>query len=463
MLQALREQFRAAMKVASDLRAKYGGDLTKFDAEDEKAYSAAIEEASSLRERIELAEREEGLATWGKAPSGTPPVPADPASGLPSYQRVGRVTAFQGTTEERERKAFGFGQWLAATILRNQAAEQWCQRNGIQTRVLTENINTAGGYTVPAQFSNDIIDLRDTFGLARQALRIRQMTSDVLDIPRKSGRVTATWGAEAGTMTAQDSTFDMVKLTTEKLYCYSSFSNELSADSAINIGNDVAQDFARAFAQAEDAACFMGDGTATYGGALGIAGEFAVKGATMANRSGCQVVAAAGGLWSAIVIGDILAMMALLPSYANNPRTAFYCSQTFFMAVFARLASAAGGVTMTEILGGLGREPRFLGYPVRLSPFMPAGLGTVCVGTGTTTAQVLATGLAFGDLSMAGSLGDRGGVSIAQSEHILFASDSIAIRGVERVDINIHDTGNYSATAALRVPGPVVVLSNAAA
>ena len=43
-----------------------------------------------------------------------------------------------------------------------------------------------------------------------------------------------------------------------------------------------------------------------------------------------------------------------------------------------------------------------------------------------------------------------------------FEQDEIVIRGTERFDVVVHDVGNQSATAASRVPGPIVGLITAA-
>jgi hypothetical protein len=43
-----------------------------------------------------------------------------------------------------------------------------------------------------------------------------------------------------------------------------------------------------------------------------------------------------------------------------------------------------------------------------------------------------------------------------------FESDLERDQGTERFDINVHDVGNQSATAALRKAGPVIALLTAA-
>jgi hypothetical protein len=50
-------------------------------------------------------------------------------------------------------------------------------------------------------------------------------------------------------------------------------------------------------------------------------------------------------------------------------------------------------------------------------------------------------------------LGDRRQLTLALSSDYKFAEDQLAIRGTQRVDINIHDVGSSAAA------GPIVALT----
>ena len=105
----------------------------------------------------------------------------------------------------------------------------------------------------------------------------------------------------------------------------------------------------------------------------------------------------------------------------------------------ATLQTAAGGNTVVDLANG--GTPRFLGYPVELVQVMP-----------TTTANSQVACL-FGDLRLGSMLGDRRSLTLALSSDYKFAEDQLAIRGTQRIDINIHDVGS-TATA-----GPIVALT----
>jgi HK97 family phage major capsid protein len=75
----------------------------------------------------------------------------------------------------------------------------------------------------------------------------------------------------------------------------------------------------------------------------------------------------------------------------------------------------------------------------------------------TTTAQTSTTGIIlFGNLSMAAVMGTRRELTIETSNQVAWTTDQIAIKGSQRFDINVHDTGSAS------VAGPVVALATPA-
>ena len=49
---------------------------------------------------------------------------------------------------------------------------------GVDTKSSTENVNTSSGYLVPDEFQNDLIDLREQFGVFRRYAKIVPMASD---------------------------------------------------------------------------------------------------------------------------------------------------------------------------------------------------------------------------------------------------------------------------------------------
>jgi len=274
------------------------------------------------------------------------------------------------------------------------------------------------------------------------------MSGDTLSIPRRTGGLTAYAVNDGDTITQSTKSWDLVQLTAKKIAVLAKYSSELAEDAIINVADDLAGEIAYAFAKFEDQCAFVGDGTSTYVGIVGFGPAFTNLTGTYANIAGAYVMAATGG-WPSAVIADFNNCKGRLPAYAAaDPACCWIMSQQFWSSTAERVALAAGGITTMDIAQG--QPPRFMGYPVKLTPAMPIV---------TATNQVCAL---FGAFHLAAAFGDRRMTTIAVSEHVDFASDQLNIRGTERFDINVHDVGNQSATAASRVAGPVVALMTAA-
>ena len=384
-----------------------------------------------------------------------PPVPGQLARALPRY---GTLRNFVG--DNAAERAHRFGQWILAMRgvsagMSNEGAFKrslsFCNDNGIVvSRAMSEGVNESGGFLVPEEFGNDLIDLREIYGVFRRNAKIVPMASDSRSDPRRTGGLTAYFAGEGDAITASDKSWDRVNLAAEKLTCLARYSNEVNEDAVISMGDDLAGEIAYAFATKEDACGFIGDGTDTYGGMQGVTTKIKGLNGTIANIAGLTVATGTGyaSSYGAIVLTDFEAVVGNLPVYADTARAKWYVHKSFYWNVMARLALAAGGVTGSEIEGS--RTKRFLGYDVEFVQILPK------------TPAVSQVAALLGDLSLAASFGSRRDTTIAVSEHSRFANDQLEIRGTERFDINVHDVGNASATAGLRVAGPIVGLITAA-
>lgn len=357
------------------------------------------------------------------------------------FTRVRKIQNFKGIVDGKtaDYRAYAFGKWFKGFIVGDKDSQRWCHENGIQSKALSEGNNFLGGYLVPPQFSNDIIDLREEYGVARRVARIVPMSADTLTIPRRSGGLTAYFVGEGLSITPSDKTWDQVNLVAKKLACLTYWSSELSEDAIISIGDDLAGEIAYAFSLKEDECYFNGDGTSTYGGIVGIRSKLRNVDNTIANIKGLQV--ASGNNYSEIVLGDFHGVLGRLPLYARTGAV-WIMSTTFSDSVAHKLQTAAGGNTIVDIAsGGL---PRFLGYPVVFSQVMP---------TTEANSQICAL---LGNFRLGTAMGDRRALTLALSTEFKFAEDQLAIRGTDRFDINVHDVGNTTAA------GPIVGLITAA-
>jgi len=441
-IDSLRATFRQTMAEIKSIQARYPDWPNGVAQSDADEYRAKLDAADDLREQIALAEREEGLDNWAQSlpQREVPTAPLEPEERNP-FRLYGSVTAFGGPNAEE--RAYKFGRWVQATVLGDARAEQYCRRNGIQTRAAAEGTNSAGGYLVPEQFLNDLVALREQYGTVRQNAHVIPMTSNTLSWPKRGTAPTVYYPGEGGQITESSPTVDVINLAAKKLATLTYLSSELAEDAAaIAVGNWVAEEIAWRFAYAEDLNFVSGDGTATYGTFVGVKAAMTALNGTLTQAAG--YVAATGNLWSEFTLSDFAKCVGTLPVYAETPRTAWYVSKAFWGGCMLPLALGQGGVSAMDAANGIPRS--FLGYPVRFLQTLPKA-------NADSTLMAI-----FGDLYQAVALGDRREVTIATSEHYRFAYDQIAIRGTERIDIGFKDLGNASATASARVPGSIVGL-----
>ena len=369
-------------------------------------------------------------------PIGGGPVQTFPGNGNYASPKTDHgLKAFKSTED-----AYRSGMWLTASfakdlIVRNQALD-WCTANGMGDAVVkfqAEGINTAGGFLVPNEFSTAIVDLREEFGTFRKNARVMQMSSDHMNIPRRSSGLTAYYVGENSQITESQKGWDSITLTAKKLACLTRLSTELSEDAAINVADDLAREMAYAFATAEDQAGWNGDGTSTYGGITGVKTKFV---AGVDTFVGAVNLTAGHDTIAEVDAPDIAKVMAVLPAYARRGAK-FFMNQACWDGAFQRLIAAAGGnSTMTMD----GKVPlRYLGYPVVIDQTLP--------GSGTIDQTPM---WYFGDLSLAARLGSRRDIRVMVSEDRYMEFDQIGIQATERFDINVHDIGDAS------IAGPIV-------
>ena len=383
------------------------------------------------------------------------PTDADDFRVPANARRYSSLKHFKGAGADE--RAYRFGMFCLGVYGKKQGLD-FCQRQGIalidgggesiSVKTQRESVNTSSGFLVPDEFQNDLIDLREQYGVFRQNTRIVPMASDTRSDPRRLAGVTAYFVGESAAATLSDKTWDRVRLTAKKLMVLTKYSNELNEDAVLNIGDDLAGEIAYAFALKEDQCGFLGDGTSAYGGIVGVTTALRNVDATIANIAGLVVASGSGyaGSYGSITLSDFNKVVALLPEYADVPGYAkWYCSKFFWGSVMQRLATAAGGNRVADLID-TPLQKSFLGYPVQISQVLPKS---------PAVSQVCCL---FGNLALASRMGDRRMTTIQMSEHALnaFEQDEVVIRGTERFDINVHDVGNNAGA-----PGPIVGLITA--
>ena len=328
-------------------------------------------------------------------------------------------------------EAFRFGSWAMACLGYKKSA-QWCTDNGIVTKIANmEGNNSAGGFIIPEEFENQIVTLRESFGVIRNHARVVPMSSDIKRMPRRSTNLSATFVGEASTASQSNETFDQINLVAKKSMVLTKFSSELSEDAVINFADDLAGEMAYAQSRLEDRSAFIGDSTSDFGGITGLA--------TAVGSAGVSTGASTAG---AITLPEIMSAFAKLPQYADNANTKIFCHKTIWNALFLRLAYVAGGNNAVDLLTGSG-QLSFAGYPVVL---------TQAMNNLQTTGQIMCH---FGDMSQGVYFGDRRQTAVDFSNSALtsFETDMLCYRATTRWDLvcaNVGDTTNAGSIITLK-------------
>jgi len=112
---------------------------------------------------------------------------------------------------------------------------------------------------------------------------------------------------------------------------FSSWSSELPEDSVVALGDLLTQEVAQCFAVKEDQCLFLGDGTSTYGGIVGLANALAA-GAYAQTATNIDTPAEITIASFEEAMGKLLMLPGIQPKW--------YCHSSIYYNVLQRLANA---------------------------------------------------------------------------------------------------------------------------
>jgi HK97 family phage major capsid protein len=377
-----------------------------------------------------------------------------PVNRIPTGTKTGtQVTVKSRHTSKHFKSnedAYKVGRFLQAMTGNNQAA-QWCQDNGIGFKTLTEGNELSAGILVPEVWEDAIWNLKEPRGVARQYANVVPMNGPVTKKIKYTGGAQTFFVGEGVAPTASDLTYSLSVLSAKKLGHLQYLTYELAEDSLVNAVDLITAEAAYALSDKEDQCMFVGDGTSTYGGVIGL--RYAYQ----------KLVEDAGGTWTNDTHKAYLSSAIVNPTNAwsgvtrdvltslrgkvrtNNPTgtMAYHCNSAFYYGVMLPLAYAAGGTTATEIVNGAPVE-RYDGYPV------------VFVETMASESTANDIPVYFGSLATAADFGDLKSTTVETDKNI--RTQIWEVVTTERFDINVHDVGNYNATATNRKRGGLSAL-----
>ena len=125
--------------------------------------------------------------------------------------------------------------------------------------VLQEGVDADGGYLVPVEYDNRLIEVLKEENIMR-GLATRITTSGEHKINTAATTPAALWVEEGGALTFGDATFDQKFVDSHKLHVAIKVTEELLYDSAFDLEKYIITQFGKALANAEEDAFLNGDG-----------------------------------------------------------------------------------------------------------------------------------------------------------------------------------------------------------
>lgn len=346
-----------------------------LSAEDDATYNNMEQELEALTTEIKRMERRDAIEAELSKPVDKP------LTGKPEKHEPEKVGRASNAYKE------DFGRHLRGkTLLHN---------------VLSEGTDADGGYLVPEEFERQIVTTLEEANVIRSLAKVITTGSE-RKIPVADTHSVAQWTLENAAYTESNPTFGQKQIDAYKLTDLIRVSTELLQDSAFDLENYIAGEFARAFGIAEEQAFCVGTGTNQP------TGIFTANGGTVG------VTAAAT---SAITADELISLVYALKSpYRRNAK--FLMNDATVAAI--RKLKDLNGAYMWQPSVQAGQPDRLLGYEIYTSPYVP-------------TLEAAALAIAFGDFQNYW-IADRAGKTVQRLNELYATNGQIGYVATERVD-----------------------------
>lgn len=293
-------------------------------------------------------------------------------------------------------------------------------------QILSEGTAADGGYLVPEEFANVIIeDIRD-MNIMRQFASVMTTQVDTVHIPGLTSRPKAAWRAEKAVKSTSTASFTENVLTPYSLAAIVPLSNELVADAQLGVGgsivNYIAGLMATSLNEEEEKAFWTGNGSGRPTGVDG--GGYTLR--TTAAGAGAN---------------DSQRADALISAYHNTPQgyrnRAVWVMNMGTLGEVGRLKDSQNRYLLTDLAGSPTQTIK--GRPVYESNFLAGGTAL------------------FGDFSFY-QIVDREGISVAISSEATvggsnaFEKNLTFVRVEKRVDAELLLPAAVSKVTGLGTP-----------
>ncbi len=351
--------------------------------EDVRTYEALEQDIVNLGHEIERQERLEAMEREMAAPVSAP-ITAKPEASVKKDEKTGRAA-------DAYVKAF----W---TQVRAKDGVTYEVRN-----VLSEGVDSEGGYLVPDEFENTLVSGLEEEGSIRSLAHVFTTSNGVHKIPVVQTKGTANWIDENGSYGDSDDVFGQEQIDAHKVGTVIKVSEELLNDSAFDLEKYFQEEFARRIGAKEEEAFIVGDGSKKPTGIL--------------HTSGGAEVGVTAASDKAITADEVIDLFySIKAPYRKN---AVWVLNDSTVRAIRKLKDSNGQYLWQPALHE-GDHETLLGKKILTSPYMPE------IGAGQKVVM-------FGDLSFYW-IGDRQGITFKRLNERYADMGQVGFLASKRVD-----------------------------
>lgn len=299
---------------------------------------------------------------------------------------------------EEEEKPTNF---RSAKVYKNDVLKALRSRKPYMTDYLQEGLDTAGGYLVPEEMDNKIVDILKEENLFREYAKVIN-TSGEYKINIAADKPAAAWIDEGESLVFSDPTFNQISLDAHKLSVAVKVTEELLADNVFDLENYLITEFGKALGNAEEDAFLNG---------VGVNKPHGIFNETDGGNVSVQLET------TNIKFDDLFTLVySLKRPYRKNAR---FIMNDQTIALLRKVKDNNGAYIWQPSVKE-GEPDRILGYPVLTSAYCNnVEAGKPCI--------------AFGDFSYY-KIGERGVRSFQELKELYAGNGMIAFVAKERID-----------------------------
>lgn len=351
-----------------------------LSAEDTATYEKMEQTIVDLGHEIERQERLDAFEREMNAPT------AKPLTGKPETTKRDNKT---GRASDTYRDAF----WKQ---VRNQSSYE--VRNA-----LSEGADTEGGYLVPDEFENTLVQGLTENAIVRAHAHVITTSNGLHKIPVVASHGSAAWIDENGAYTESDESFGQVQLDAHKVGTIIKVSEELLNDSAFDLEGYITSEFVRRIGDKEEEAFLTGNGSSKPTGIL--------------NETGGAQIGITAASATAITADELIDLYySLKAPYRKN---AIWILNDTTVKLIRKLKDGNGQYLWQPAIKD-GEVNTILGRPYFTSAYAPAVAAS-------------AKSVIFGDLSYYW-IGDRQGISLKRLNELYAGNGQVGFLASKRLD-----------------------------